>query len=90
MSYHTYNDTSPTHTALVGELKHRLHEAGMVGATADHAALRTIQRQMDIEAITAGFRDTFLFISVCFLLAILPMLWLLSRRSQLQTEEVAV
>jgi EmrB/QacA subfamily drug resistance transporter len=80
LAYHMYDDASPTHNILLGEIKQRLHQAGMVGATADRAALRTIQRQMDIEAITGGFRDSFLFISLCFLLASLPMLWSLRRR----------
>jgi len=82
MAYHMYNDDSLTHDTLLGDLKFRLHQAGMTGTTADRVALRTIQRQMDIEAIAAGFRDSFLFISVCFLIASLPMLWMLRRWKQ--------
>ncbi len=79
LAYHLYDDTSPVHSSLVGELRHFLRQAGIVGTTADQATLRTIQRHMDIEAIAAGFRDSFLFICVCFMLACLPMLWSLSR-----------
>ena len=43
---------------------------------------RTIrtQRQLDVEAIAAGFRDNFLFVCVCFLISALPMVWLMARR----------
>ena len=43
-------------------------------------ALRAIQRQIDVEAIAAGFRDSFLFVCVCFLISALPMAWLMARR----------
>jgi EmrB/QacA subfamily drug resistance transporter len=79
-AYDTYDSASPAHQETLRELKLFLHQAGMVGSTANQAALRTIRRQMDIEAIAASFRDSFLFISLCFLLASLPMLYLLSRR----------
>jgi hypothetical protein len=42
-------------------------------------ALRTIRQQMNDEAVTAGFRDTFFAISFCFLLAMIPMFFV-SRR----------
>jgi hypothetical protein len=35
---------------------------------------------MDLEAIALGFQESFLLIGVCFLVAIVPMLCLLSRR----------
>jgi EmrB/QacA subfamily drug resistance transporter len=78
-AYHTYDSASPAHHDTLREVKLFLHQAGMVGPTADGAALRTIRRQMDIEAIAAGFRDSFLFICLCFLLASIPMFYLLSR-----------
>ena len=37
------------------------------------------------EAIAASFRDSFLFICLCFLLAMGPMLYLLSRYRRLKT-----
>jgi hypothetical protein len=40
---------------------------------------------MDIEAIAVGFQESFLFICLCFLLAMIPMLCLLSRRVTAQT-----
>ncbi len=81
LAYHTYDSTSLAHEATLRELKLVLHQAGMMGATADQAALRAIRQQMDIEAIAAGFQDSFLFIGGCFLLASLPIAWFLSRRS---------
>ncbi len=53
----------------------------MMGATADQAARRAIRQQMDIEAMAACFQDSFRFIGGCFLLASLPIVWFLSRRS---------
>jgi hypothetical protein len=42
---------------------------------------------MDTEAIAVSFQESFLFICLCFLLAIIPMLCLLSRRFGLKTPE---
>jgi DHA2 family multidrug resistance protein len=75
LGYAQYNDASPAHIDLLRNVTHSLHQAGMVGSTADQAALRAIQRQIDIEATAAGFRDSFLFIGICFLISSLPMLW---------------
>jgi hypothetical protein len=47
---------------------------------ADWGALKTIKQQMDLEAVAAGFRDSFLMIGVAFLLACLPMAWIVVRR----------
>jgi hypothetical protein len=35
--------------------------------------LRALRQQIDIEAVAAGFRDSFFAISFCFLLAMLPL-----------------
>jgi DHA2 family multidrug resistance protein len=78
--YHEYNDTSATHVAALDEVKRYLHQAGIIGGDANQAALRTIKQQIDIEAIAAAFRDSFLLISVAFLLASLPMMWIAMRR----------
>jgi DHA2 family multidrug resistance protein len=79
-AYHEYNDASATHGALLEEIKRYLHQAGILGQTAEWAALRTIKRHIDIEAVATAFRDSFLLISVAFLLAALPMLWVSVRR----------
>ena len=80
-----YDSASPTHTDTLHDLRLGLADAGVLGATMEHAALDTIQQQMGIEAIAASFRDSFLFICLCFLLAMGPMLGLLSRRNRPQT-----
>jgi hypothetical protein len=80
MAYATYDSTTPAHQDTVNELKHVLHQAGLVGAGADQAALRAIQQQMDTEAITSGFRESFFFMSLCFVIASLPMVWGLYQR----------
>ena len=67
--YSLYDASSSTHATVFGELRHILKQAGVMGAAADRAALRTIQRQIDIEAIAAGFSESFLFICLCFFLS---------------------
>jgi hypothetical protein len=57
----------------------------MAGGSADRAALLTIRRQMDVEAIASGFRDSFLFIGLCFFLSSLPMIVSLIRRDHAVT-----
>ena len=42
----------------------------------------TIRRQMDLVAIAAAFRDSFVLISLCFLVASMPMIYFFSRRRQ--------
>jgi DHA2 family multidrug resistance protein len=79
-AYHEYNVTSPTHVTMLEEVKRYLHQAGIMGGAADQAALRTIKRQIDIEAVAAGFRDSFMLISIAFLLASVPMIWVAVRR----------
>ena len=83
MAYSAYDTTTPTHQDTLSELKHVLHKAGMVGATAERAALRTIQQQMDTEAIASGFRESFFFMSLCFVIASVPMVWGLYQRRRL-------
>lgn len=78
--YDRYDATSPEHQATMKELQQSLHQAGTLGEAADQEALRTIQQQIDIEAITAGFRDSFLLMCVCFLLATVPIVWFFMRR----------
>jgi hypothetical protein len=79
MTYRAYDNSSPAHLATLQELRRLLHNAGMTGAAVEQTALRTIRRQIDTEAIAAGFHGSFLFACACFLLAILPMVLILSR-----------
>lgn len=79
-AYHGYNDTATVHGATLAEVKRYLHHGGIAGGTAEVEALRTIKQYIDIEAVAAAFGDSFLFISVAFLLASLPMLWIALRR----------
>jgi hypothetical protein len=41
--------------------------------------LSALRQQMNLEAIAAGFRDTFFSIGFCFLIAMLPMLFISGR-----------
>ncbi len=85
LAYHLYDNTAPAHNHLWRDLQHALQQAGMAGGAADRAALLTIRRQMDVEAIAAGFRDSFLFICLCFFLSSLPMILSLMRRDHAVT-----
>ena len=78
--YHTYDAGAPDHQATLSRLQDTLTQEGIEGTTTNRMALRAIQRQLDVEAIAAGFRDSFLFVCVCFLISALPMLWLMARR----------
>ena len=82
MAYAAYDPTTPTHQDTFGELKHVLHQAGMTGASADRTALRTIQQQLDTEAVASGFRESFFFMSLCFVIASIPMVWGLYQRQR--------
>jgi hypothetical protein len=79
-AYDAYNETSAMHGATFDEVKRYLRQSGIVGGDANRAALRAIKQQIDIEAIVAAFRDSFMMISIAFLLASLPMVWLSVRR----------
>ena len=74
-AYHSYDSTSLAHAETVHELQRWLLQAGIVGATAERAALGTLRRQMDVDAIAAGFQSSFFLSCTCFLLASLPMLY---------------
>jgi hypothetical protein len=62
------------------EIQQGLHDAGLSGTIGDQEALDTIRQQIDIDAIASGFQESFLFVSICFVLAMIPILCLLSRR----------
>jgi hypothetical protein len=80
VSYHEYDAMAPTHTTALDDVKRYLNQAGIMDGSADWGALKTIKQQMDLEAVAAGFRDSFLMIGVAFLLACLPMAWIVVRR----------
>jgi len=80
LAYDEYASGTSEHSAMMHTLQQTLHEAGFVGATADRMALGAIRRQMDIEAIAAGFRDSFLLLALCFILGCIPLVSLLVSR----------
>lgn len=82
MAYTTYDAASPQHADTVQEINRSLHDSGFSATQINAATLRTIRRQMDTEAVAAGFRDSFFVFGFCFLLAMLPMLFITKRRMQ--------
>ena len=78
-AYTAYDSASPEHHVLFNEVADALRAAGANDADVNAMALRAIRQQMSVEAVTAGFRDTFFSISFCFLLAMVPMFFV-SRR----------
>ncbi|PON14094.1 hypothetical protein C2W62_30875 [Candidatus Entotheonella serta] len=85
LAYDLYDQTAPAHRELWRDIQHILQDAGMAGGSAERAALLSIRRQMDVEAIAAGFRDSFLFIGLCFFLSSLPMILNFIRRDHTAT-----
>ena len=79
-AYHAYDSAALAHSETLQELKHILHQAGLMGAGANQAALSAIRRQMDIEAIAVGFQTGFLYACGCFLIGCGPMLYLFFRQ----------
>ena len=53
-------------------------QAGVGGEAADRTALGAIRREMDIEAIAAGFRESFLLLALLFILGCIPLVCLLA------------
>ncbi len=80
MAYTAYNDASPEHAETARDIVLSLQNAGVGATDIGPLTLRAIRRQMDVEAVAAGFRDSFFAFGFCFLLAMLPML-LITRRS---------
>jgi DHA2 family multidrug resistance protein len=77
LTYDAYAVGTPEHGATMQALKETLHEAGVVGVTADQVALGAIRRQIDVEAIAGGFRDSFLLLASCFIVGCIPLVSLL-------------
>jgi DHA2 family multidrug resistance protein len=82
LAYATYDAFSPEHTDTSREIALSLRNAGIGETTIGSMTLRTIRRQMDIEAVAAGFRDSFFAVGFCFLLAMLPILLISGRRTK--------
>jgi DHA2 family multidrug resistance protein len=78
-AYTDYNAALPAHRALFDEIARSLRHSGINESEVSAMTLRAIRQQMNVEAVTAGFRDTFFSISFCFLLAMIPMFFI-SRR----------
>jgi DHA2 family multidrug resistance protein len=79
-AYSNYDPASATHESTLQDIQRWLHDAGIVGTRGDQEALETIRQQMDIETMAISFQESFLFIGLCFIIAMGPMLCLLSRR----------
>jgi hypothetical protein len=80
LAYDEYASGTAEHSAMMHTLQQTLHEAGFVGAAAERMALGAIRREMDIEAIAAGFRDSFLLLALFFILGCIPLVSLLVSR----------
>jgi DHA2 family multidrug resistance protein len=74
LSYSAYNLASPEHVYTLREVEHALRAAGIHETDVPTIALRALRQQIDIEAVAAGFRDSFFAMSVCFLLAMLSLI----------------
>ncbi len=84
LAYASYNGFSPEHTDTTRKIIISLRNSGIGETSIAPMTLRTIRHQMDIEAVAAGFRDSFFAIGFCFLLAMLPTLFLSGRRTRHQ------
>jgi DHA2 family multidrug resistance protein len=81
-AYTSYDAFSPAHRDAQRDIGQSLHGYGIEESSINSMTLRTLRRQMDIEAIAAGFRDTFFAIGFCFLLAMIPMFFITRRRQR--------
>jgi DHA2 family multidrug resistance protein len=68
-SYSAYNLSSPEHGETVRAVEQVLRGAAVHETDVHLMALRALRQPLDIEAVAAGFRDSFVAMSVCFLLA---------------------
>ncbi len=80
LAYNAYNEGSPEHAETVREVAQSLRDVGIGEIEIGPLTLRAIRHQMDVEAVAAGFRDSFFAFGFCFLLAMLPMLFITRRR----------
>ncbi len=90
LAYNAYNATSPAHAETAQEIARSLRDSGIGATDIGPLTLPAIRRQMDIEAVAAGFRDSFFAFGFCFLLAMLPMLFITRRRLRNPPSDAAV
>ncbi len=81
-AYDLYNADTVAHRETLSGVQQYLYQAGLDDSLTGPAALRAIRRQMDIEAIAAGFQESFILIGGFFLFASIPMWFLLVRHLQ--------
>jgi DHA2 family multidrug resistance protein len=84
LSYAAYDSTSVEHLPTVQAIEHVLRGAGIGETEIPPMALRTLQQQIDLEALATGFRDSFFLISFCFLLAMVPLVGVGLQRTRQQ------
>jgi MFS transporter, DHA2 family, multidrug resistance protein len=84
LSYATYDSTAVEHLPTVQAIEHVLRGAGIGETEIPSMALRTLQQQIDLEALATGFRDSFFLISFCFLLAMVPLVGVGLQRTRQQ------
>jgi DHA2 family multidrug resistance protein len=83
-SYAEYDNASVAHLPTVQAIEERLQSAGIGETERPGMALNIIRGQIDLEALATGFRDSFFIISFCFLLAMVPLLGVVLRRTRQQ------
>jgi hypothetical protein len=81
-TYTDYDSASVAHQPMVQAIEEGLQGAGIGETERPTMALGMIREQIDLEALATGFRDSFFIISFCFLLAMLPLLGIVSQRSR--------
>jgi DHA2 family multidrug resistance protein len=84
LSYAAYDSASVEHLPTVQAIEQVLRGAGIGETELPAMALRTLQQQIDLEALATGFRDSFFIISFCFLLAMVPLIGVVSQRTRQQ------
>jgi hypothetical protein len=84
LSYAAYDSAAVEHLPTVQAIEHGLRGAGIGETEIPAMALRLLQQQIDLEALATGFRDSFFIISFCFLLALVPLIGVVSQRTRQQ------
>jgi DHA2 family multidrug resistance protein len=84
LSYTEYNSASPEHLSTLRAVGDTLLGAGIEATDVPAMALRALRQQIDVEAVAAGFRDSFFAVSFCFVLAMLTMFGVGGRRARQQ------
>jgi DHA2 family multidrug resistance protein len=90
LSYTEYNSASPEHLSTLRAVQDVLLGAGIEATDVPSMTLRALRQQIDIEAVAAGFRDSFFAVSFCFVLAMLTMFGVGGRRARQQEQHTVV